>query len=326
MAEPAAPVPAAWDSYWRETRESAAHGKGSALEPVLQAHWRDLFDRELAGAGEQPLVLDVACGNGVLGDHARRSRPGMRLVCCDYSIHALQNLRRRGGGDHTVVADGRDLPFAAGCADLVVSQFGVEYAGPGALSGAAALVTGGGVLALVLHLKQGAIHEECQRNERLLDQLLQSGLTARAASAFRAGFALDPAVAATVQRFREAERAFAPALKLLERMLVEEGRDVLAGFAQRFHEDLARLYPRMGAYELEELLAWLATMEKELEAYRQRMASMLDAGLAREQITAFVAGLVAAGWQCEVDRGLRVADDSPFAWALVLRRPTNPQA
>src|SRR6056297_1010725 len=89
------PHPAdAWDAYWQGTQETAAHDKGGALEPVLRAHWDSVFATALA-ASPDPLVLDIACGNGALADHARRQNADLQLICTDYSLGALRNLLQR---------------------------------------------------------------------------------------------------------------------------------------------------------------------------------------------------------------------------------------
>lgn len=308
----------AWETYWRGTRETAAHDKGGALEPALQAHWDRVFASALA-ARPDVRALDIACGNGALADHARRHRPDLWLICSDYSLGALRNMRQREPKNLAVAADALHPPFAPRSLDLVVSQFGVEYAGIDALFAAAELVAPGGTLALVLHLREGAIHDECARNEALLREIRDCGLLTHTAAAFSAGFALDPDKPETVDAFRQAERALAPALKTVEAMLVTHGRDVLAGLADQLYGDIAHMYRRMAAYELADILAWIDGMQHQLAAYRERMAAMVEAGLEPTVIDRLVHELSAGDWHCVVNEGLRVAKDAPpFARALTL--------
>lgn len=309
----------AWDTYWRGTRESAAHDKGGALEPVLRAHWDSVFADTLT-ARPDALALDIACGNGALADHARRHQGG-RLICADYSLGALRNLLQREPGTPAVAADALHPPFAARSLDLVVSQFGVEYAGREAILAAAELVAPGGTLALVLHLREGAIHEECARNAALIREIEDCDLLARAAAAFRAGFALDPDNPDSVEAFRQAERALAPALKTVEDMLGRHGRDAIAGLADQLYGDIAHMYRRMGAYELADILEWCDGIQGQLTAYRERMAAMVAAGLTGEDIERLVSDLTGGGWHCAASRGLRIVNEAPaFAHALVLVR------
>ncbi|MFN2287739.1 MAG: class I SAM-dependent methyltransferase [Chromatocurvus sp.] len=310
----------AWDAYWQGTRETAAHDKGGALEPVLKTHWDTVFTRVLADCPD-PLVLDIACGNGALADHARRHKADLQLICSDYSLGALRNLLQRAPDNLAVAADAFYPPFAAGSLDLLVSQFGIEYAGIEAIVAASDLVAPGGTLALVVHLREGAIHEECARNEALIRDIEACGLLARSAAAFRAGFALNPDDATTVDAFRQAERELAPALRTVEALLGTHGSAAAAGLAHRLYSDIAHMYRRMGAYELSDVLAWLEGMQGQLVAYRQRMAAMVAAGLEPAAIERIVSELSARDWRCCVNEGLRVADDAPqFAWALTLVR------
>ncbi|MEQ8516310.1 MAG: class I SAM-dependent methyltransferase [Chromatocurvus sp.] len=321
MSETGAAHPAeAWDTYWRGTRETAAHDKGGALEPVLQAHWDEVFAGTLA-ARPGALVLDIACGNGALADHARRHSAGLRLICADYSLGALRNMAQREPNTLAVAADALYPPFAAHSMDLVVSQFGVEYAGLGAIAAAADLVAPGGTLALVLHLREGAIHDECARNEALICEVEDGELLQRAAAAFRAAFALNPDKPDTVDAFRQAERELAPALKTVEAILGAHGRDAIAGLADQLYGDIAHMYRRMGAYELADIIAWCDGMQGQLTAYRERMAAMLAAGLEQAEVDRLVRGLTADGWHCVSSEGLHAVDQAPaFAQALVLVR------
>lgn len=320
MSETGVAHPAqAWDTYWRGTRESAAHEKGGALEPVLRAHWDEVFAGTLA-ARPDALALDIACGNGALADHARRHRGG-RLICADYSLAALRNLLQRDSGTPVLVADALYPPFAARSLDLVVSQFGLEYAGVEAIRAASELVTPGGTIALVLHLRGGAIHEECACNAALIREIEDCDLLTRAAAAFRAGFALDPDRPDTVEAFRQAERALAPALKTVETMLDTHGRDAIAGLADQLYGDIAHMYRRMGAYELSDILGWCDGMQGQITAYRERMAAMVAAGFTASEIEGLVSELTRGDWRCATNTGLRIAEEAqPFARAVTLLR------
>jgi SAM-dependent methyltransferase len=314
----AGPADAPWDRYWQGTRETAAHGKG-LLEPVLAAHWRSVFQEFLTG--RDALVVDVACGNGVLASRARAVAPELEMVCCDLSLAALSKLRAR---EHTalpVLADAARIPLAPGSVDLLISQFGVEYAGPQAVVQVAECVAPGGCMALVMHCREGAIHAECAENLSDVDALQDSGLLPALAAALRAGFALDPADADSIAGFRAAERALAPALKRVEALLQTRGDEALGGLARRFYDDIARIYPRMGHYDMTELIDWLQGLDEELVAYRERMAAMLGAGLAPETVQGIVERLSRSGWTLHRQEGLRVgAEDAPFAHAITLTR------
>ncbi|MFU8764631.1 MAG: class I SAM-dependent methyltransferase [Haliea sp.] len=310
---------AAWDNYWRETRERAAHKDGGPQEALLAAFWHELFSRRLTA--NPPLrILDLACGNGVVTGIMREIIPGLSVHCADYSPQALMELERRHPGNLRVVADAARLPYRDASFDLVVSQYGVEYAGAEAILEAARLLVPGGTLALLVHVFEGAIYRECERNRDVVTAIRALDILTLARSAFAAGFALN-AGAGSPAAFKQAERAFTPAVRGLEQLLREAGPGAADGLPGQLYQDIAHMYRRMSAYVPEDILDWLEGMARELDAYQGRMQSMLDAALPRERLLSLQAQLRARGFDGPPLRSLAVKDQSPAAaWALVMRR------
>ncbi|MDO8860216.1 class I SAM-dependent methyltransferase [Haliea sp. E1-2-M8] len=309
----------AWDTYWRGTRENAAHKEGGVQEALLVEFWRELLQTQLA-RNPDLRVLDLACGNGAVTGFVRQISPALVVHCCDYSLHALVELERRHPGNLRVVADAARLPYADASIDLVASQYGVEYAGADAIVEAARLVAPGGTLALLLHVSEGAIYRECERNRDVVNAIRALDILALARSAFAAGFALN-AGTATPETFKQAEQAFTPAVRGLEEILREAGPTVAGGLPGQLYRDIAHMYRKMSAYDPAEILGWLEGMARELDAYQGRMQSMLDAALPRDQLLALQAEVQAMGFAASPLRSLTVNDHSPAAaWALVMQR------
>lgn len=318
-----APGPAhhadAWDTYWRGTQENAAHREGGPQEPVLEAFWAAFFQREMV-ARECPALLDLACGNGAVTGHALRVSSAWSLHCSDYSLNALRGVRQRYPAARCIVADAGNTPFAAGAFDLVVSQFGVEYAGPEAIFEAARLVAPGGTLGLLLHVEGGAIYRECEYNRDTVLALQALDILALAQAAFDAGFALN-AGSGTPQAFKAAERAFTPAVRGLEQLLQARGAQSAGGLLQQLYQDIAQLYRRMSAYAPEDIRSWLGGMEAECAAYVGRMQSMLDASCTQAALDGAAQRLAASGFATQERSALRVSEQAQAAaWALVMQR------
>ncbi len=309
----------AWDTYWRGTREHAAHREGGPQEPVLQAFWATFFAAQL-GARATPTLLDLACGHGAVTGHALKVSPALVPHCSDYSFNALQGLQQRYPGARCIAADAGNTPFADGAFDVVVSQFGVEYAGPGAVFEAARLVAPGGTLGLLLHLAGGAIYRECEYNRDTVRALRELDILSLARGAFDAGFALN-AGTGSPDAFKAAERAFTPAVRGLEQLLQSRGAQSAGGLLQQLYQDIAHMYRRMSAYAPDDIRNWLDGMDLELTAYSGRMQSMLDAALSQQAVDATIQRLAAEGFTLSDVSQLRVsAEAQPAAWALVMQR------
>lgn len=321
----------AWDTYWRGTQENAAHREGGPQEPVLRAFWAEFFARELA-ARTCPAVLDLACGNGAVAGQALRFSSGepsgelsgqpsaLSLHCSDYSLNALRGVHQRYPAAQCVVADAGNTPFVDGAFDLVVSQFGIEYAGPEAIFEAARLVAPGGTLALLMHVDGGAIYRECEYNRDTVLALQALDILNLAQASFDAGFALNEG-SGTPEAFKTAERAFTPAVRGLEQLLQARGAQSAGGLLQQLYQDIAHMYRRMSAYAAEDIHRWLQGMEAECAAYVGRMQSMLDASTTEAALDAAARRLTASGLVTRELEVLRVsADADAAAWTLVMQR------
>lgn len=134
-----------WEEYWRHTGEVASHGANGVLEPVLAAFRDSVFNEGLTWR-EQTRVLDLACGSGyvlgrVVGAVRRRAARHVFIAGLDGSVAALRALEGRWRAAYLVAGDVRCTPFAERSFDVVLSQFGLEYAGLDAFCAAADLVT-----------------------------------------------------------------------------------------------------------------------------------------------------------------------------------------
>ena len=314
------PVAQSWDVYWRGTHENAAHQEGGPQEAVLAEYWSRLFQ----GLGDQaspPRLLDLACGNGAVTGHALKASPRLTSCCLDYSVSALLELRKRYPHTLCVAGDAGRLPFADSCFDVVTSQFGIEYAGPETIAEAGRMLAPGGLLAAILHLRDGGIYRECALNLQAVNAIRNSDLLSLARDAFNAGFDLNAGIG-TPDSFKAAEKRFTPAVRALEKLMGDMGEPIASGLPRKLYQDIAHMYRRMSAYDRADIIDWVDGMVLQLEAYGGRMSSMLDVALDRPAL---------AGMQELLERqGLTVINlDSmkmgeraeTAAWVLEARRP-----
>ncbi|PLW83533.1 hypothetical protein CWI75_04045 [Kineobactrum sediminis] len=318
-------ITSAWDVYWQYTPEQAAYQQGGPQEALLETFWLGLL-RERARATPGLRWLDLACGNGAVMGFAQQAMPGSEAFCSDYSQAALTSLQQRYPRAQCVVADARCTPFADAGFDLVVSQFGVEYAGADAVLEAARLVAPGGTLAVVIHLRDGAIFRECERNRDVIRAVQATEILPLARVAFAAGFAAM-AGSGTRETFVNAEQSLTPAVKALENVLKDAGPNIAQGLPQRLYKDIAHMYGRMSAYDENDVMAWIERMEEGLAAYIGRMQTMLDAAMDADALAEVIARLEAAGLQCDSPARLSAAGhEFAAAWTLVGSRSPNPKS
>lgn len=313
-----------WDAYWQAWNEAVSQEEAGARDPAPLQHWASYFEHAFANGG-QPKLIDVACGHGpvtgVALQAAKQSSLAVELHCADYSQSAVDELLRRYPDVRGVACDVRNMPFPDRHFDLVVSQFGVEYAGDDAFSEAARLVAEGGAFEALLHLAGGAIHEECADNLSVVVMLREAGFMTRARAAFQTGFDLV-AGKTDKEAFDAADRKLAPAVETARQLLRDKGTMAAGGLLARLYRDIGYMYSRMQNYVPGEVLAWFDAMTAELDSYEGRMASMTRAAVDEKGIRAKMERLVAARLDTQEPAVLSLtASDRPAAWILSAHRP-----
>jgi SAM-dependent methyltransferase len=271
-------------------------------------------------ASTAPRLLDVASGSGAVIECALEAFAGAALDAwsLDSSAAAIEGLRERFPAVTGLRCDAGSIPPEAGHFDLITSQFGIEYAGVGAIGGLPAALAPGGRIALLLHHGGGLIQAECAASLEAVKRVQSCRFVARARDMFDAGFAAVRG--ADRAPYDESAKRLAPAVQSLEDLMSELGQDVAAGTVARLYHDVARIHGRLPHYDPDEVLSWLERMEGELEAYGGRMASMLEAGLDAEEFERACASLTARGCILDTAGPFRASDrDEPFGWALIAR-------
>lgn len=146
-----------WRHYWREHRLAACVPDNPETAAAIEAHWTGFF---LAlSAGER--VLDIATGNGVLlvwGARAAREAgreltwTGIDLADIDPARFLPEHRADLAAARFIGKTAAESLPFADGSFDVVVSQYGLEYADlEPALSEAWRVLAPGGQLHWLAH-------------------------------------------------------------------------------------------------------------------------------------------------------------------------------
>ena len=172
----------------------------------------------------------------------------------------------------------------------------------------------------MMHTTDGAIERECQANLRALEQLVECQFLERATQMFKHGFA---AVAGNDRRpHDEAASELGRILPRVEAIIETEGEDIAGGLVVRLYADVGNIHSRMPHYQPEDILPWLGQMNEEIEAYSERMRSMLKAAISADTFEAICNNLQAAKFSLTTKEALiDQPTNQPLAWVLQANRP-----
>ncbi|MHA6289667.1 class I SAM-dependent methyltransferase [Maricaulis sp. CAU 1757] len=310
----------AWDAYWRG--EGGDHAvRGEASSAGLTAFWDRELDSVLASRNHVR-ALDAACGAGVVAERlmARAAAAGCQLdlKIADISPAAVADSRQRLGLETVdgLVSDAKALPLPDGGVDVLVSQFGIEYAGLAAFAEAARVLAPGGQMRVLAHHAHGGIAVECSANLRLLDAVAASRLLAHfrrylvLLAKRQAGKCAPQAVTKVARHVGEASAGLANKLSMAE---PGAARD----HVERLLSDLRRVEQSWQNYAAADLERWLDGQERDLVAYQARMRSMLQASMSQDDLEACRQELATHGAVMEAVEAFHLeADGLPSAWII----------
>ena len=314
------PLIESWDTYWQGALTSGAYTGGGSSHPLVLSFWDDYF-RQVVGRESQSKIIDIASGNGAVVKSASGVFGGSlpEFTCLDVSDSAISMLEERYPGVHGLVADAANIPLDSASYDIATSQFGVEYAGLDALGEVTRLVAPGGELALLVHHRDGIIFEECGESLEAVQEMESAEFIPKCIAMFEAGFTAMQG--GDGERYRTAGKAFAPAIKAMEAIMMKHGRDVAAGTVLKVYRDVRTIHSRMRHYEPSAIQDWLLNLQQEIEAYAGRMASMRDAAIDVAQFTQVRADLIEKDFEILRAEPLTGSEqDQPIAWALIAKK------
>jgi len=312
-----------WENYWShlpaERGAQDAAVTGAARSETFRNLWTDFFREVLIPT--KPLKLaDLGCGAGVLIDQALKaagegSKAPLHLIGVDYAASAASQVQAKNHGGSQIIISGAAadmalLPFSDGAFDMVISQFGAEYAGPGAFREIARMVSRGGVVMCLCHYAGGSIATECADNLAICEAITKSGLLLSGAAIFQEPSRADEALA----QYQNALAALRP---LADDPAPSSAKD----FMIRLADDLGRMVGRRQAYAPRDVLDWIDGMSREVTLYGSRMRAMVNAALSEEAVEKII-----SAWR---DAGLVVVEPAPIvldqqsapaAWRLTARR------
>lgn len=312
---------APWQEFWAGGGKVDQALGGETQRIFLSRRWTQFFSS--VAISPSPVIVDLAAGAGAI---FRIAAPILRERACSPAFVAVDAAfaaaaaRREARHFLGVAANAALLPIADAAAEIVVSQFGVEYAGEAAFAEAARILAPSGAFCAVAHYRGGAIEAECAENARLMAAAGIEALTACARKALAAAYERSrKSKKPLVDEEAEASlrNAMAQAIAGAEAAPESAAKTALA----RFLGDLARLCVRRFAYEPDEALAWIDAMAAALSAYRRRMEAMQRTALDERRIEAIARNFAASGFAVFSARPTAFIEGGPpAAWTIEARR------
>ncbi len=330
-----------WGNYWQgragnSSGENPGDGFGEALVGVgiehnekLGAFWTASF----AGLDSGAKILDMACGAGSVLRHAHNSG-FTELSGVDISDAAIKAVQAEFAaakgikGVKGIVAPVDKTGLAGGAYDMVVSQYGFEYAGSrrqvlAAATEMARLLNPNGQFTALCHIKGGGIEQEVHGHLNDIKTLAQSNFIPAAKAVFSAAFAAESTPSPkTKKAYEDAVSGLtAPREKITGWIgLGQNGSSEIHKLGQHLYSGTIDLFNRRKAYSLADIIGWLDGMQGEIDAYKGRMHSMQQAALSAKDANNILAVFSRSGFEVEAPQKFYLTDDNkPAAWILKTR-------
>jgi len=298
-----------WADYWQHDGDGGevfVNAKGER-HPALAEYWRLVFSRLPANAR----VMDLASGAGSVFAHLE-SDHGQQLHAADIAAEALQALEQRIPNVATTVCSASAVPLDDGSFDLVVSQFGIEYAGLGAFTEAARLLAPDGRMACLCHVEDGYIDSN---NKAQLDEanlIAAADFIGLCVDLTKAGYSGD------VAAMQSSETAFMP----VSAQIAAGMKRCPGGIHSYLLQGFRQLFEQRRAYDEADITGWLEKMRGELDKNIDRLTRMRAAALSKEDTLRITENLQAAGLQeIQFELFTTSGNELPVAWKLSARRP-----
>jgi SAM-dependent methyltransferase len=294
-----------WSDYWERDGaggEVFVNARGEA-HPALASFWQAAF----SGAPAGTRIIDIASGAGSVFAHLPEDHD-YELTASDISGVALESLGQRIPEVTTLLCPAEAIPVDDASFDMVVTQFGIEYAGVPAFDEAARLVAPGGRFVGLCHYRDGYIDSE---NRAQLDEakvVKDCGFIDAAIVLAKAAFTSDAA------RLKKAQDAFVA----IASPVGEGMRRHRKGIHTYLFQGFRRLYENRRQYALADVTGWLDAMRGELDKTVDRLERICDAALSADDVEQIR--------QLFEARGLKEVNCTPFetaenqlpvAWQLV---------
>lgn len=300
-----------WSEYWQKESDSGEVfvDKSGNKHQALSAFWQSCLENQSVGSR----IIDLACGAGSIFADLPASQ-NYELHAADLSPEALKHLKRRMPAVHTQICSADDLPFDDQTFDVVVSQFGIEYAGQEGFFEAARIVKKGGSLHVLCHFEDGYI--DIKNRDELDGAKLVNKL------AF-----IEKAIAVTSASYSSDDLTMKHAFDAF--VTVEPELAKYAGVSERgvhhhLYHGFKSLFVNKSAYTEQDILSWLKDMRNQVDESILRLSEMRKAACSQTDMQQIIAKFAQLGMsQVNCEPFLLPEQKLPVAWYLSAIRKTK---
>ena len=267
-----------WDNYWTETQNKSGQKFSAIKSELVERYWQN----EITQLDKQFLqgnVIEIACGNGELLNQVIQlpNISKSQLYATDISLSALINVKERLNVEHRFISDAAKLPLENQQFSLIMSRYGSEYAGKEAFSEMLRIAAPTAQVMLLMHSVNGEIYQECKRNFDAINDTISSSFFPLTRDLFQSAFSVMKG--ADQGLYQQSASNFLSAKSRVEHHITQFGTNITAGFLPNILNQILDIHDRIEYYNSVELDNWLAKLELDIEAYKARMKSMLNAAL-----------------------------------------------
>ena len=287
--------PENWDNYWQGR---SSQRSGNALVEVgiennhsLNQFWLDFFHAK----SKSSEIADFACGAGSVLKHAN-SLDFSHLTGIDISPKALDIMQKKIPGATAICSPVNKTPLKNASFDIVVSQFGIEYAGNKnnllqAFREMHRILKPDGEICVISHAENSVIHKGCLVSLSNIKVIETSRFIETAKNTLSKLYESDSG--STPQdfnaQFAQLNQSAQPIMEWLK--TANRDKDNFAQFTYNMLESSHKLITRYQSYSFQDGLKWFEGIESELAAYKGRMTSMTQAAQSEEDLSILVKNL-----------------------------------
>jgi len=315
-----------WDKYWNLAGTGGAFSSKGTEESLFKQQWFQLFEKMLAQTSKVR-ILDVASGNGLLATLAtsyfNKRAISPELYCLDSSSSAISSIRQRLPKIHGTVANANDMPYESNTFDLVVSQFGIEYADKSAITETARVLSSNGEAMFICHFRNGEIFLQCNQQLEIIKCFLESDFLNYCQDAFSKKVGLNQKNT-PLSEFKKSDQKLRSAAKKVHQILTKYEQEPASQTLNLILADISVMYKNVNAYRKQDLFVWLQVTINEIEAYRFRMKSMINAALDGSAVGKMVGQMLDLGLEIIQVKPMRFSqEEKNIAWLLHAKTTTT---
>lgn len=294
-----------WGDYWENESETGECfvSKSGEKNTELANFWLN----EIQSENKNETVLDIASGAGSIFA-SLKDCPEVDLYASDLSFNALRKQSQRNCDTKLIVAEADKRVFATESFDLIVSQFGIEYAPKEAFFVANELVKPGGKLVFLCHIKDGYIDSK--------NQIENTGIELTVMTRF-----IEIAISVTEAMFQSNEQTIAQELAVfrdVEPRMAQYAQLNGAGLQYHLYYGFRKMMESIKNYNCSDIVNWLKQMNDEINKIKPRLDEMMKAAQSRQDVADISRILIASGSEnIEITPFYLSLYEKPIAWKIV---------